>query len=491
MSFSRLIILSLCLLLFIAPVSLTAQEQQPEANVTIHVVQRGENLFRIAMRYNVTVDELARLNGILNSGNIQVGQRLLVPTSGNPGAAPLPQTHIVQPGENLTSIAQIYNLTPADLTTLNVIADTGEVYVGQILTISVSAPPPAELIPPAENAGDGAQSIVSAGISPTIHIVQRGETLFQIATRYGTTMNALSEANGITDPTLIYAGQQLIIANAEVPQLTVDLPAPITSMTVTPQVLVEGQTVRFQVTTSSPVNISGTFLGRILNAMPENNNTTHTILQGIPLFTQAGIYPLELLLTDKTTSVQTSFTANLQVVTGQYGSEAISLVAGLDNLLDPATEDAELNLLQAIMNVATEPRYFTGLMGLPAAATIISPFGTRRSYNGSEYNRFHAGTDFAGAPGTPILATAAGRVVMADTLNVRGMATVIDHGWGVYTGYWHQSQQYVQVGDFVESGQTIGTIGSTGRVTGAHLHWELWVGGVPVDPMQWVRQSFN
>jgi murein DD-endopeptidase MepM/ murein hydrolase activator NlpD len=130
-------------------------------------------------------------------------------------------------------------------------------------------------------------------------------------------------------------------------------------------------------------------------------------------------------------------------------------------------------------------------MGLPAAATVISPFGTRRSFNGGGFDRFHSGTDFAGAPGTPVLAAAPGIVVLAASLNIRGNATVIDHGWGVFTGYWHQTEQFVSVGDYVTIGQPIGTIGATGRVSGAHLHWELWVNGVPVDPMQWVLQSFT
>ncbi|MBZ0277972.1 MAG: M23 family metallopeptidase, partial [Anaerolineae bacterium] len=61
----------------------------------------------------------------------------------------------------------------------------------------------------------------------------------------------------------------------------------------------------------------------------------------------------------------------------------------------------------------------------------------------------------------------------------------------VYTGYSHQSEIYVKVGDFVSAGQVIGTIGATGRVTGAHLHWEVWIHGVQVDPMQWVIQNFS
>ena len=67
---------------------------------------------------------------------------------------------------------------------------------------------------------------------------------------------------------------------------------------------------------------------------------------------------------------------------------------------------------------------------------------------------------------------------------------MIDHGWGVYTGYMHQSEILVEAGDFVEKGQLIGLVGGTGRVTGAHLHWEIWVGGVQVDPVEWLENSF-
>jgi murein DD-endopeptidase MepM/ murein hydrolase activator NlpD len=79
--------------------------------------------------------------------------------------------------------------------------------------------------------------------------------------------------------------------------------------------------------------------------------------------------------------------------------------------------------------------------------------------------------------------------VFAGPLTVRGNATYIDHGWGVYTGYAHQSEILVKPGDLVETGQTIGMVGATGRVTGPHLHWEIWVGGVPVQPLEWTERS--
>jgi len=67
---------------------------------------------------------------------------------------------------------------------------------------------------------------------------------------------------------------------------------------------------------------------------------------------------------------------------------------------------------------------------------------------------------------------------------------MIDHGWGVYTGYMHQSEILVNVGDQVEAGQIIGKVGETGRVEGPHLHWEVWVGGIQVDPLDWLNNIY-
>jgi murein DD-endopeptidase MepM/ murein hydrolase activator NlpD len=323
-----------------------------------------------------------------------------------------------------------------------------------------------------------------------LHTVLDGETMYLIATQYGVTVADVAAANGIADPTLIFAGQQLIIPGVQPPQLALDLPEPVQSLTVEPLILVEGRTGRFRVVTTKAVSLSGTFLDRPLNVIAEQENTLHTMLVGIPIFTAPGVYPLKLNLSDPI-GPQTPLLANIQIVAGSYGSEYINLLSDRAELLDPNVEGTEQTLVESIMSGLTSTRYFNGLMGLPAAAMLTSPFGTRRAYDGGAFDHFHMGADFAGAPGAPVLAAAGGVVVMANTLNVRGNATIIDHGWGVFTGYWHQTDLYVQPGDVVTAGQVIGTIGSTGRVTGPHLHWELWVSGVPVDPMQWVRESFS
>ncbi len=471
---------------------LPASSVAQDTNVTVHVVQRGETLYRIATQYNVSIDAIAAFNSIADPTNIQVGQRLLIPLSENVNPD-IPATHVVQPGETLKSIAAIYNVSMEQLATLNNLADINTIYVGQILNLIV---PPTSLPDPTATIGTTAvaavpeTSVEMSEAPPFLYTVQGGDTLFRIATRFGLTVNDLARANNVTDPTLIYSVQQLIIPGLKPPELALDLPPAIVNFQVEPLIFVEGETGRFRFTTTEPMSVGGTFLDRGLSVAYDQNGTVDTILVGVPVFTEAGIYPLSLTLTNNGGQV-TPLNINIQVLSGGYSRETITLASNRTDLLDPTLEAAEQSLLQRIMGNFTPTRYFDGPMSLPAAASISSPFGRKRSYNGGPFDRFHAGTDFAGAPGTPVLASAPGYVVFADQLDVRGNATIIDHGWGVYTGYWHQTQQYVKVGDFVNTEQVIGTIGSTGRVTGPHLHWELWVNGVAVDPMQWVQESFS
>jgi murein DD-endopeptidase MepM/ murein hydrolase activator NlpD len=106
------------------------------------------------------------------------------------------------------------------------------------------------------------------------------------------------------------------------------------------------------------------------------------------------------------------------------------------------------------------------------------------------YNSFHAGLDFCGQVGTPIAVAADGTVVFTGMLTVHGNTTIVDHGWGIYTLYAHQSEINVTVGQQVKAGSQIGLVGQTGRVSGPHLHWEVWVNGVQVDPLDWLANTY-
>jgi murein DD-endopeptidase MepM/ murein hydrolase activator NlpD len=81
-------------------------------------------------------------------------------------------------------------------------------------------------------------------------------------------------------------------------------------------------------------------------------------------------------------------------------------------------------------------------------------------------------------------------IVLAEPLFVRGGAVIIDHGAGVYSNFWHMSQIDVKPGDVVETGDQLGLVGTTGLSTGAHLHWEIRVNAIAVNPLQWTEQTF-
>ncbi len=176
---------------------------------TVHIVRPGENLFRIALRYGVTVDALAAANGLSNVSRIYVGQRLVIPTGGSTGSPPPSSgVHIVQRGENLFRIALRYGITYQALAAANGIVNPNRVYVGQRLVMP----------------GHGATP--SPTPSGQTYVVRRGDTLSSIAQRYGVSMWTLAQANSIRNPSFIYVGQVLRIPSGGSPAPPSPSPAP-------------------------------------------------------------------------------------------------------------------------------------------------------------------------------------------------------------------------------------------------------------------------
>ena len=455
---------------------------QSDVSLTVHVVQRGENLSDIALKYNLSAAQIIETNGITDTSGIAVGQRLLIPlkTIAPQTVAPQPRvTHIVVTGETLSSIAQAYGKTLEELSSLNSLANAHQIFIGQELVIA----PGTENSPPSSAPADAPADDPPAVFT---HTVEAGETLFEIGLRYNRTVTTMAQANNLLDPTRIYIGQKLAIPGIELPRFAQDLPEVIGDIRFDPQVLVEGRTGRIEIEAAAPVEISGQFLGQEFKSI-QGNGTQHHILIGVPMFTEQAVYPLQLNIVDAG-GASIPIDVHLQIVGGSYGYQNISI--NNNDLLATAVENEEIELLASLTGEFSPDKSWTNSLSLPAAAPMNSVFGTRRSYNDGPFNRFHRGVDFAGATGTSALAAADGTVVFADALSIRGNTTVIDHGRGLYTVYAHQNTLHVSPGDAVALGQVIGAIGSTGRSTGPHLHWEVWLNGVNVDPLQWVQETF-
>jgi murein DD-endopeptidase MepM/ murein hydrolase activator NlpD len=112
---------------------------------------------------------------------------------------------------------------------------------------------------------------------------------------------------------------------------------------------------------------------------------------------------------------------------------------------------------------------------IPANGPITSPFGRR-------WGRAHTGADIDAPTGSAVVAAQAGRVVQAGSNKAYGLSVTIDHGQGIRTLYAHLSRVAVGVGQELGQGTYLGAVGATGRVTGAHLHYEVIVNGVPRNP---------
>ena len=235
----RLLIIALVLSVFI-PVS--AQDTEGK-----HIVTYGDNLFRIALRYGVDIDELANLNEITNPTRIYIGQVLTIPGLDSPDAgdeisnplvATAPIVHTVTYGESLGSIANFYGVTVNEILQGNQIPNPNRILVGDELNIwssDVSANTGAD--DPLEVAATDAVVEVDETNAAT-HIVQRGEHLQNIAQRYGVPWTDIAEANSLTNPNVINYGMRLTIpgvtedeiaANSivgNVPTITASLEAP-------------------------------------------------------------------------------------------------------------------------------------------------------------------------------------------------------------------------------------------------------------------------
>jgi murein DD-endopeptidase MepM/ murein hydrolase activator NlpD len=142
-------------------------------------------------------------------------------------------------------------------------------------------------------------------------------------------------------------------------------------------------------------------------------------------------------------------------------------------------EAAELQ--KAWTQTAAEPLW-AGAFIRPVPDPANSAFGSRSIFNGQPRSP-HAGADFRSAAGTPIKAPNGGRVTIARDLYFTGNTVLIDHGLGLFSLFAHLSELAVAPGDRVETGQVVGRVGATGRVTGAHLHWTVRANGARVDPL--------
>jgi murein DD-endopeptidase MepM/ murein hydrolase activator NlpD len=459
-------ILIAAVLTIVAFTSASAQTPEPPPG-PVYIVQEGDTLWDIALRFNVSMDEIISYNS-LPSQDIFIGDRLVIPNLEE--LSGVLSIQLVQFGETLHSLSRQNRIDPSLLLRLNHIVSPAELYVGYGLILLQSD-----------------LSTTSTGRDTILP----GETFVELAVRQNTSPWLIGLLNNQTHSATILPGDLYAIPGGGSTAAPNGFPAIVTSAFIAPLPIIQGQTEQLSVTLDGPATLGGMLVDHPLNFF-RSEDGLWIALQGIHVMTDPGLYPLRLDVSLPSGQTQ-SFEQMVLVQDGYFRQDPILQVE--PSTIDPAVTEPENEFITSLVSPATPEKMWTDVFRLPVDAQfcIRSMYGNRRSFNGSEYIYFHSGVDYGICSDThpfDIYAPASGIVIFAGPLTVRGNATIIDHGWGIYSGLWHQEEFYVQVGDHVEAGQLIGKIGSTGRVTGPHLHWEIWVNGVQANPLQWLDEVF-
>jgi murein DD-endopeptidase MepM/ murein hydrolase activator NlpD len=431
----------------------------------VHIIQSGETLTTIAELYGTTVETLQQLNNISDPELLFAGQELIVPGGGGSAVA---ASYVVQLGDTLQGIAADFNTTSAAIAQSNNLINPYHLISGQPLTIF-------------SRTGSGDPQPQTG--AP--HVVQSGDTLLIIAAQYNQTPAAIIAANNLSIPTYLLPGQRLRIPGDGRYQY---LSGQWANIQLHPVSAVQGQTLALYAEHLTPGQPTGEFLDQSLRFSPVSDNG-YVALIGIDAFTEPGDYPL--FLTGLGEQPWRPFRQIIRINSGSYGSQAITVPEDQAYLLAPEIRAGEDAFLATVYSQFTEAQLWDGLFQMPLSNTIVTAgYGGARSYNSGPIEIYHTGIDFSGGIGTPIYAPANGRVVYSNTTSIRGNVLIIDHGLGVMSGFYHLSKILIPVGELVSAGQMVAEGGNTGLSTGPHLHWDLRIMNITVNPIQWTEEAF-
>ncbi|MDK2980125.1 MAG: hypothetical protein PWQ55_472 [Chloroflexota bacterium] len=464
----RILSIIIALMFLLSPIK-TVQAQD-EGPYPVYIVQSGENLTAIAIKFGISVDDLIAANNIVDSNVISAGTELVIP--GITGISGVLTTTPVGFGETYSSILRRYKISQENFQLLNAVTSPAEIYVGSNL-----------ILPDVQDENAFNSSVVLGS----------SESLLEASLRGGVNPWYLGSIN---DETLTSAlpGEVMYFYAAESEGFSSTVSAHISSIDLAPLPVVQGHTTDIRIYTDQAATINGALGDYPLHFFYDETGNFYYALQGIHALAQPGLMDLRL---DGQFEDGDTFSAEQMVLmeSGNYPNEELTVES---TTIEKEINDKESADIAQILNPVSEQKMWSGPLRYPVDGSLdadtmafSSYYGSRRSYNGGQYYGFHGGLDFMVVVNSlNVYAPAPGTVAYTGTMEVRGNTIFIDHGQGIYTGYAHLSEIQVQVGDHVDTGQIIAQIGKTGRVTGPHLHWDVWVNGNAVDPFDWVDNTY-
>ena len=473
------IILVTLLLLFIFSIPFYSFADGNNDEFITHKVTKGDTLWSISKQYNTPLKPILALNNIKDKDTLSIGQIIKISQDNLPAADYT--MHTVKKGETLWTIAQRYNLTVNFILVNNNISNSELISIGQEMKIPLYKSTVAETNIVSQAVIDKKNNNINNNISqpekakPIVYTVKACDNLWNISRKYGVSVEVIIEVNNLKDKDLLSLGQKL-----EIPAIGggVSNSNQKQEPTIVTYTVVKGDTLwsisqRYDVKMTSIIStnnlkeISRLSIGQKLKLPITNMDIAKA--EGYSQDAEAEEIIYYVKKGESLWSISREYNVKLEAIIAANSITDASKISAGQQLRIPNVPGARSNICNFIW---------------PVRGRITSPYGMRVI---SGRKDFHAGIDIGGPTGTNIVAAESGRVSYAGYMRGFGNVIILSHDGGYSTVYGHNSVNLVKKGQYVNKGSIIGKLGSTGNATGPHLHFEIRSGGNPVNPLSYLK----
>lgn len=472
-------ILVTLLLLFIFSIPFYSFADGSNDEFITHKVTKGDTLWSISKQYNLSLKLISDLNNIEDKDILSIGQIIKISQDNLPAADY--NMHIVNKGETLWLIARKYNLSVELILATNDIANSELISIGQEMKIPSHKNAVAETKIVNQAVIDKKNDNINNNISqpenaePIVYTVKAGDNLWNISRKYGVSVEVIVSVNNLKEKNLLSLGQKL-----EIPAIGggVSNSNQKQEPTIITYTVVKGDNLwsisqRYDVkmstiiTTNNLKEISRLSIGQKLKLPITNMDIAKA--EGYDQEAAAEEIVYYVKKGESLWSISREYNVKLESIIAANSITDASKISTGQQLRIPNVPGARSNIGNFIW---------------PARGRITSPYGIRVI---SGRKDFHAGIDIGGPTGTNIVAAESGRVSYAGNMRGFGNVIILSHDGGYSTVYAHNSVNLVKKGQYVNRGSVIAKMGRTGNATGSHLHFEVRLSGKPVNPLPYLK----
>lgn len=475
------IILIILLLLFIFSIPFYSFADGNNDEFITHKVTKGDTLWSISKQYNISLKLIFDLNNIKNKDTLSIDQIIKISRDNLPAVDY--NMHIVNKGETLWSIAQKYNLSVDLIITTNNIANSELISVGQEMKIPShkNAVTVAETNIVNQTVIDKKSTDINNNISqpenaePIVYTVKAGDNLWNISRKYGVSVEVITDVNNLRNKDLLTPGQKLEISAIGG---GVSISNQKQEPTIVTYTVVKGDNLwsisqRFDVKMTSIISvnnlkeISRLSIGQKLQLSITNMDIAKA--EGYSQEAEAEEIIYYVKKGESLWSISRDYNVKLESIIAANSITDASRISTGQQLRIPNVPGSRSNISNFIW---------------PVKGRITSPYGVRVLSGRKE---FHSGIDIGAPTGTNIVAAESGMVSYAGYMRGFGNVIILSHNRGYSTVYGHNLVNKVKKGQWVKKGSIIGKVGRTGNATGSHLHFEVRLSGKPVNPLSYLK----